>query len=710
MSQNVFLRDVEYYVRELAPMSQYIEQTSFYIHKMTSRPIDECYDYVKSTVKKKFNEGSMVDPVIHHFERDENGDRHQTAQRLSKYIGTVCVNGYLLAPTGTVYLPPTIKISYNSGFITKNKKLRSVAKKASQAAEAAGNMDLFIEKNNEQVNKKTFNNSMSGAFATQGSVFFNPTGHNTLTSVTRTVSSLGNATNEKIIAGNRHYHNPDVTLNNIICIAQNADVNEIYEVMTKYNLNYPTVEETLACIKYSSDLYWRDFKAFMKIEEFVEKLSIIERAAVVYSSDLYHLRQLNPEFIDRFVSTVAMKVTDRQYDDPISILYKTNEQYVNVAHHICMGFTADKGKDYKTKFSTEELNILAGTCVHIEETIIEYRDFIQAFFLTKVLPASTAHIANMCRRTVVLSDTDSTMFSVDEWVKWKFGEILFTDEAFAYSASIMLFSTQCIAHSLAIFSANMGVEKSKLFLLEMKPEFTFPVFAQTSVAKHYYTCRLAKEGNIYAVPKMEIKGVYLKNSAAPKDLIDASQSHMENLLMSVYTGQKISLLDNVQRVANIERDIWNGVMNADTRFYKLSKIKTPDAYARDETESPYQYHDFWQNTFGPKYGMSEPPPYSTVKIPLTLKSPSVMKRWLDNMEDQELANRIRNWMAQRGKKVMKTFYISINIVQSYGIPPEIQRIIDVKKITLDLTTTDRMILESLGYYPKYDTLVKDCGY
>lgn len=102
----------------------------------------------------------------------------------------------------------------------------------------------------------------------------------------------------------------------------------------------------------------------------------------------------------------------------------------------------------------------------------------------------------MVRRTVVTSDTDSTLFSTDEFVNWYFNDMIFTDESFALTSSVAFISTQCIAHSLAILSANMGVDESKLFTLSMKPEYSFPVFIPTSVAKHYFTTKTIQEGNV----------------------------------------------------------------------------------------------------------------------------------------------------------------------------------------------------------------------
>jgi hypothetical protein len=100
------------------------------------------------------------------------------------------------------------------------------------------------------------------------------------------------------------------------------------------------------------------------------------------------------------------------------------------------------------------------------------------------------------------------MFSTDEWVLWYFGKLDFSQRGFAISGAVMFLSTQCIAHCLAILSGNMGVAEENLYTLSMKPEFVFPVFVQSPVAKHYFTARLVEEGNVYPDIRMEIKGVH----------------------------------------------------------------------------------------------------------------------------------------------------------------------------------------------------------
>lgn len=713
MSGNVFLKPAEFYQRDVNPIKSYIEQMSFYLYKMTGRDINVCKEKLIQEFKEKKNcFREIVDPEVKYFERDDSGDRKETYISLSGYINEVNRNNELLAPTFTTYLNTAQTKSMLVSFIDNNVKRRSLAKKAAFKAKSDGNNFLYIIKNNEQNIMKLFNNSMSGAFATKGSVLHNPTGHNTLTSVTRTEGSLGNASNEKIIAGNRHYRNASTVLNNLIAITSDLDRIAIQNTIEKYNMKYPTHEDVVNCIKYSSDLYWKDDKAFQKINNFINTLDDIERAGFVYTGDMYHMRIHNEKLIMEFLTELSTKVNGNYLDRSIDFekeLQTTDEQVVNFAHLICSSEVKGMGKKYK-EMSTDNVFTLLATSRHIVSVIEKYRDFIDTFFLSKHIPSNTAYIPNMIRRTVVLSDTDSTMFSTDEYIKWKYGQIIFNDETFAFASSVMFIATQCIAHTLAIFSANINVERPKLFNLAMKPEYSFPVFAQTPVAKHYYTFKTVQEGNVFKEPEMEIKGVHLKNSAAPKSIIAPAHKKMEEILLKITRNEKISLLQEIKEVVEIENHIRSSVLSGQTEYYKQSKIKNYEAYSRDKEQSPYLYHMFWDNVFAPKYGAVEETPYNVIKIPTIVENITGVRNWLNVIKDKELALRLDMWLSTYKKTSLPTIYISTQYVKAFGIPEEIKPIINVKKIILDLTIVNRMILESLGYCPKTEWLLSELGY
>lgn len=714
MSENAFLKDPEWYQRDINPIVQYVDQMSFFTSVMTGVPREQCREKIIAGIKSKKINAS--DPEVVFFQRGDNGDRYKETTRLSSYIRDVKKEKQVLAPTMTCYMNTEQCPSKLTKFVDGNVVKRSVAKKESFKAKAEKKMDLFVIKDNEQANAKRFNNAMSGAFGADGSVLKNPTAHNTLTSITRTVSSIGNSSNEKIIMGNRHYFNFEVTLNNLIYISSTCDVDEISQVVEKYGLIYPTAEDAMICIRRSTELYWHDRKKEEKLFQFLQRLEPVHRAAIVYGGDLWHIRRFNPEFMDKFLTDMS-KQGYYEGDDPIDVIKKTDELFVNYVHQICMDQVRGIGKDYG-RISEKDQRIVAGTCISLTKFVDDHRDFFNALFLTRNIPASTAHIPNMVRRAVVLSDTDSTMFSVDDWAIWKFGELRFDQEAYAYGGAVMFIATQCIAHNLAIFSANMNVERAKLFKLAMKPEFVFPVFAQTSVAKHYYTCTLVKEGNVYEDIEMEIKGVHLKNSASPPAINKQAHKAMEDILRTIMSGSKIKLTDHLVRIANLERSIANSLMASESTYLKSSKIKLADGYSKGRDENgkptphltPYLHHMFWEEVWSEKYGQIAPPPYSTVKIPTTLVNKTKTLKWLESLPDKDLAARLKAWMVKYNKKELPTMYFSRDYVAAYGLPDEVKTAINLKKIILDMTKTDRIVLESLGYFPKKDTMISESGF
>lgn len=702
MSENNFLLPAEEYQRAISPVKDWIKQTALYASKMTGKPLDACVKHLEAKLKAKaipFN-----NPQVIHFERAENGDREKTTSSLATYIRNVISNNEVLAPTFTSYLHPDIKRSVIVDFLDLNVAQRKKYKKTSQKHESEGNVVLYKYYDQLQDSAKRQNNSVSGGFVAEGSVINNKSAHSTLTSTTRSISSLSNASNERLIEGNRHYFTPQIALNNLISIVVEMDFVAIDLALRQFGLHAPTSEETIDCVKRSTDLYWHDSKQIEVMRSFVEKLSPVERAAIVYTGDLYHLRIYNDAFLRGFITDFARRGSTTPVEDPIAKIWKIDEQIVNYAHQINITMLAGKGKDYD-KLTQDEQFILVNTCNNIVQTIEKYKVFLKAFFLTKNSPCTIATIPSMIRRSVVLSDTDSTMFACDNWVEWYFGKLEFTDDGFAVAGAIMFMATQSISHILALFSANMNVERKRLHTLAMKPEYVFPVFAQTSVAKHYYTAMLVKEGNVYKDIKMEIKGVHMKDSTVPTNIITGAAKEMEAIIRQVMRGELVSLEEKVQATATLERSILESLYKGETTYLRRFKIKEAAAYKLGAENSPYQYYSLWEQAFSSTYGKAPLPPYNAVRIPLDLPNRTAVKEWFEKIPNREVAEGIIKWFTDNQKQTLTSFPIPTDHCASNGVPEELKMVMDSRKIVLTLTKSYRNMLESLGYFSKKDFLV-----
>lgn len=252
---NLFALPANEYVRDVSVIKHYVESGAAYLHIQTGKPLDECKEFVAQNIKP---EGSfpVKDPNLVFLHRGENGDRVKKTTTLSRYIGHTLANRELLAPTFTSYTHPDVCESVLSRYIVTNINKRSVAKKAMFAAKASGAKMVQDIKKIEQTGRKLGNNAISGAHVSASTPLYNKTAHSTLTSTCRSTSGYGNANNEKFLSGNRHYFNRDIVLNNIISIITHVDYAKIGQVMNRYQLKYPSHEDVMHCIGYSTQLYW----------------------------------------------------------------------------------------------------------------------------------------------------------------------------------------------------------------------------------------------------------------------------------------------------------------------------------------------------------------------------------------------------------------------------------------------------------------------
>jgi hypothetical protein len=274
------------------------------------------------------------------------------------------------------------------------------------------------------------------------------------------------------------------------------------------------------------------------------------------------------------------------------------------------------------------------------------------------------------------------------------------------ATSMLYLASQGIVHILAQMSANFGIQKKRLYQIAMKNEFTFDVFVPTSVAKHYYASISCQEGIVFDKHKYEIKGVHLKSSNAPKRIIQKAASMMEEIMETIYAGEKISILNILKQVGDVERDIFSSIKKGDLEFFRLANINRPESYVKSEESSPYGYHIFWNQTFGKKYGTVSEPPYQAIRVSTTLENPTATKKWLSGIKDIELSKCLNDWFQRNERNKLPSLLLPSEAVKEKGIPDEIMEIIDVRKIVANLCRIFYMILETLGFYITNDNNTK----
>ena len=693
--ENPFIKPDDYYIRRITPVKDYLDQAAWYLSKQRDIPYDIAHSFIKKVVTEK-KYPKIKDPVVQYLHREENGDRVAKTTTLTSYIRDSVKERNIIAPTLTTYISDTKKKSVLATFIEANITRRNIAKKAMFAFAAKGDKTGEMNEDGKQRNFKLSNNAISGAHASHSNPLFNPSSHSTLTSNCRITSAFGNANNEKLLAGNRHYWSPDVVMNNITSIVTHTDYKQLQNVISKYNLYLPTTEDIIDAIEFSTSLYWLDPKAMSNIRKYVDKLSSLEKAAFLYTGDLWHVKKHNPEFIRDFINKLSMKV-DSLDEDPLTAIKDTQDDIQALAHQICSEQMQGKGKDYAALKDTQELTSVAATARNISKTLLEYKDFIEAIMVSDNVPASLSYFPDSIRRAALTSDTDSTIFTVQEWVFWLNNGVWHDRKAIAYGATMIFIASQAIIHILARFSANAGISKRNLRRIAMKNEFYFPVFIPTSVNKHYYASISCQEGNVYSKMKREVKGVHLKNSNSPKFIIDEATKMMNDIMDTIMAGKKISAMDYVVRVANIEKYVYNEVLKGNPEFFRAGVIKQSNSYNAEANRSPYYHYMLWQSVFAPKYGEVQEPPYDVVSVSTTVDKPTLLKQYIESIEDKDFSSRLSTFLASNDKTTLATVLLPTSVMLSSGMPSEIQKIVDARSIVINLSKIFYLVLETLGF-------------
>lgn len=702
--EGIFYKTAKEYNKKLDIHKEYLTQLKEYI-KVTRKCTEEkAIEVAKKIFKLKFQ-----DRNIKYFYREENGDQIVANEPLSEYIMRNVREENIMVPTFTAYQSPKYKKSILSEFISHNVVKRAAAKKEGQAAEARGDYALAASKNNEQNNMKTYNNALSGIFGLSSCILHNPTAHSALTSVTRTTTSTTNASNERLIAGNRYLPRQEDAIRSIVYEAANVDQDKVKLAVDKFNLHIPTVDELVEVLKRSTDLYWRDEIFYRnKIIPFMEGLTDMQRVGIAYSGDMYHLRKYNNTFVKVFFDKILTKlpITEERMEDH-NELWKIPEVIRYYVHSLYFNEIKGKGKEYDKYNETGLAKAVYDTCLNTLKVLDDYADYFRAFFLTDIIAYNAHRLRHMRRRAVPLSDTDSSGYTVDEWVEWDQGEFLINERSVGLASAMAILTTSNLVHRLATVSMNMGIGEENIFKLAFKNEYLWSSFATADVSKHYYSLTMIVEGNVLLEPKLDTKGVHLKNSAVPYEVIGVGEKIMTDVSLAIYNNQKVKLSEIVRTMIAVEEDIISSLKRGEGTYLKRTQVKDETAYNKGPLQSPYQHYTLWCRVFEDKYGRIDPPPYGVLKIPTVNTSKTALKAWVDSIQDVTMRNNLDHWLKEHNKSSFPTMYISRDYISSTSIPEEIVAVLDVEKVVLDLTLQLRIILGTLGVMLTPNVMIKD---
>lgn len=670
-----FMLQPDQYVRDLDIVKHWLRTNALNLVKRDGAEWEYALEWCRGLISKT-GKHPIKNPTVTVITKDKHGDRYVRKTTYLAYLSNIAKKDLICSPSMTTYLKPKVRQSMLGVYINQNMGLRNGAKAVQKQAELEGNEELAKIKFNEQTSHKIFNNAISGAQSIGSTPMVLVSAHSSLTSGCRTATAYGTATIEKFVMGSRHYYSAEVVRTNIYSIISNFDREMMQKMIDRYELKVPTLMDLQNIITWCTLYYWEDQEEFEDIVAILATLDDLERAAFAYIGDFYRLRLLNPKFSMELLDKLG-DVSTAVHPDPASVIKKMDGDHMILAFILCGDVTTGKSRaDILRDNDPATMNMLASTYDHIISTLDEYREFIKCFWVTTNLPGNVSKGRDIQRRSVVGSDTDSCLFTVRDWVKWRHGEVKFDWKSQAIWHTMVFLTCQIISHNLALYSAGMGVDYENIHKLAMKNEMAFSVFGLTNIAKHYFASTLAKEGGVYKKAKLEIKGVQFKDSNSPPSLIQQNERFLVDIMDQIYRTGQCEVLPIFKQMADSERMVKKSIEEANPLYLKSVWVKSPEQY-KDPSVSPYAHHEVWKAAFH-KYGVPTEFPYRGARLSVDLNNKTAIKEWVESIVDPEVRSALQRLFVDTGKSTISSIIMPMDIIKTKGIPEEILQAASVR--------------------------------
>lgn len=690
-------------------MTGYEEQSALYLSRMRDIPYSEALGFVKSNIGegKRF---SVKSPQMIYAHSPTRGNKELGETTLWEYAKDVLDKDYILAPSLTAYVPPEIIEAPTSGFLIEQRAQRDRMKKAEFEAAMDGDRFAELDYNSQQNTAKRFQNSMSGAYLVASTGLYNRTGHSTLTSGCRCATSYTNASNERFIGGLRHYSSADVTIAAILASIKYDPYMKVKIAVEKYNLVIPTVDNVMDLIWESTKHNWRSFQAMDVLRELVGKMDGIERASFYYGGDMHHLEKLNPEFVEALLHDPIKEITEVTFtmEQADAAIKKGGEDILILSRYICSDLVAGiKWNGFRDKHP-DRYRKIGQYADQIYNYFFGIKDVIDAFFQPTQLPVSIAKFPGILRKSVVLSDTDSSVFHMMEWVLRYCKMDWFSKRAYNVGYIVSYLATQQLEHLLAMYSSNIGLREVYIFRVKMKNEYYFPLTAITLLAKHYYGLASAQEGNVKLPENWDYikKGVGLRGITSSKDSADALDAYIKGVMDKIMTKGGLTLAEALQPVLDFYENIINDIHAGGYRYLRSAEVKDTSGYTKGEDDPNVKNRNLWEQVFAPTYGPAPDPPYSSVTMSVRVKNKTQLAAWIEDIADKDLGQRMDEFVKKNMGGTMTTLRLPEQSIRKGGVPKEVRSILDVRKITAGIMLPWYLVLETLGIYFKNDKLTR----
>ncbi len=602
------------------------------------------------------------------------------------------VNRSIVTPSGSLYKPVTTKRSFVSALIRDGLKNRKKVKKKMFAAMDSGDHEAASKYKAEQNTIKVKLNALPGSFGSPSNLFYDKGGYNAVTASARLIISNSFTCAEQLLSANIPLYNVEEVINLImVCKNYGPDKLKVTSIMDKYKLNYVTANQVKLFLEEQVHMYIPNLD-FNKegVSDLINTLDNHILQFIYYHGNLKHLLMNN--------DNVFRPVIDRMFDLSNLVIPENTipRDYYECDNDImCLVNTviADKIKDVKLKRIVQDYPEVAKYSIaaynHIVEQLLSVNEIMELFLYHNINTQLAMHRSSMQRKSVVVSDTDSVIYTSKDLAKWYVGEISDIDASCLQITGLLtLWLTITNANVMEQCSVALGSLGDDIPTIQMKNEYGMPIQLNYGLAKTYANIISVTEGVVLSEYKPDIKGAAIRAiSASPKAKEFTNDVFINDILKPAVEGN-ISGIDIINKVVKFERSIIEIIKSGDTTFYPNTSVKPASDYATPDSSVNY-YARFWNEVFAKKYGEIQMPD----KLPLVkiIKPSELYLSQLRGM-DKGIYDRFRKFL-ENNKRCPSAVFIE---PLRRKIPPELLPLVDVRPIVYKNMSSIYLTLESLN--------------
>ena len=564
-------------------------------------PIKKIEDFVDDEIKTH-----LKIPNVELIRHPSPGNTVREVVPLSVHLSRD-VRDRIISPSGSVYYKPTERESFLRITIAGKKAERSKFKKIMLKCKEDGDNLQAAVNNYLQSNAKVTNNSFAGALNSPFNILYDKANFAATTSISRQSVKCGYSHLELLLGGNLYFTNYDDVVNYCLRQIKASDRTRVKQVVQGHSLYVPTHGDVLDYLVLSISNYVLQ-PPIEELRKFVATLTPLDRCIVFYNGCLKNVVFFNetlfrPYFDQMFdISAVKPLIVD----DP-KILFKKDADLlmmVRSLHADALGLDKEGRPlnfDKAIESNLAGVYLFLGIYAHYEQMIALMQDVFSVFLKVDSDLPKLHDCPNMVRTNTLISDTDSAIFTTQNFVEWYAKRLSFDHHAFAMNAFTVFVVVKTLEHRFARLSCGFGMVGNDIYGINMKNEFFMAVLIRTNIKKHYASLNVYQEGKLLPEPKVDIKGVQLRDSKLSAATNEKIEAFIKQLFDDVQKKGTIKGFDYLNTVRQFELDIAKSLLSGERLYLKTDPIKRPEEYKNDALSTSYFYYDLWENVFVPDF-------------------------------------------------------------------------------------------------------------